>query len=228
MSNTINSTIDYSSMFSSLPKTTSSSGSDLTGLATEFSSIRSGSYKKLVASYYKKMETEDTSEAQKKEESNLKLVSANATSLKDAADALSEIDFKEDSSDDITKAVKNLVSAYNSVIDTADDVDQKGVLRNTLWMSNIMKKNAGLLSDVGITIGEDNKLSFDETKWGTASTATKVSLFNDRNSLSDKLSYKGSQITNSAAELGSTTASAYNDAGDYTKVSTESMYNALM
>lgn len=228
MSNTINSSMDYSSLFSSLPKTSESSGGNLTTLATEFSSIRSGSYKKLLSSYYEKMKKEDTTEATKKENSNLQLVSGNATSLKDAASAVSKLDFSKDSAEDITKAMKTLVSSYNSVIDTADDVEQKGVLRNTLWMTNIMQKSAGLLSDVGITIGENNKLSFDETKWGEASSSTKIALFNGRNSLADKLSYKASQINTSAAQGVSNTASAYKPDGDYTKVSTESMYNAFM
>lgn len=54
---------DYSSLFNSLPKTSDSSGGGLVGLATEFNSIRSGSYGKLLGAYYKKMEKEGATES---------------------------------------------------------------------------------------------------------------------------------------------------------------------
>ena len=58
MANTIDKSVlnqytmtDYSTLFNSLPKTDSSSGGGLVNLATEFQSIRSGSYGKLLSAY---------------------------------------------------------------------------------------------------------------------------------------------------------------------------------
>ena len=137
---------DYSSLFNSMPKTDESSGGGLTNLATEFSSIRSGSYGKLLSAYYKKMESDGVTEALQKETANRQLVGGNASSLKSAAKTLSKMNFSEASDADSLKAIKSFVSSYNSVIDTADDVNSKSILRNAVWMTNITKKSAGMLN----------------------------------------------------------------------------------
>lgn len=221
-------TTDYSTLFNSLPKTSESSGGGLANLATEFNSIRSGSYGKLLSAYYKKMNSGDSAtDAIQKETENRQLVGGNASSLKSAAKTLSKMDFSTASDEDSLNAIKNFVSSYNSVIDTADDVNSKGILRNAVWMTNITKTSAGLLNELGITVGEDNQLTLDETKWAEASKTTKAALFNGRQGFAEKMIYKASQMTNSSAEKASYTASAYKDNGDYTKVTAQSMYEDL-
>ncbi len=224
-------TNDYSSLFNSLPKTSESSGGGLTNLATEYNSIRSGSYGKLLSAYYKKMNGGDSAtEAMQKETANRQLVGGNASTLKSAAKTLSKIDFSDTSDagkEKSLKAVKDFISAYNSVIDTADDVNSKSILRNAVWMTNITQKSSGLLNELGITVGKDNKLTLDETKFGNANTSTKSALFNGRQGFAEKMVYKASQMTNSSAEKVSYTASAYKEDGDYTKVNAQSMYEEL-
>lgn len=221
-------TTDYSSLFSSLPKTNDSAGNGLANLATEFNSIRSGSYGKLLSAYYKKMNSSDSAtDAIQKENSSRQMVGTNASALKSAAKTLSKMDFASASEEDSLKAIKSFVSSYNSVIDTADDVNSKGILRNAVWMTNITKKCSGLLNELGITVGKDNKLSLDETKWNEASSTTKSSLFNGKQGFAEKMIYKANQMTNSSAEKASYTASAYKNNGDYTKVNAQSMYEDL-
>lgn len=236
MSNTIDTsflnqytTTDYSSLFSSIQtKDDDSNSTGLVGLATEFNSIRSGSYGKLLSAYYKKMSSGDSAtEAMQTETANRQLVGGNASTLKSAAKALSKMDFSKASEEDSLTAIKNFVSAYNSVIDTADDVNSKSILQNAVWMTNIMKTNAGMLNELGITVGSDNQLTLDEDKWASANTSTKTSLFNGRQSLAEKMVYKASQMTNFSAEKASYTASAYTESGDYTKVTAQSMYEDL-
>ena len=222
---------DYSSLFSSMPKTDESSGGGLTNLATEFNSIRSGSYGKLLSAYYKKMNSGDSAtEAIQKETANRQLVGGNASSLKSSAKALSKIDFYDDSEGADAKklkAVKDFISSYNSVIDTADDVNNKNILQNAVWMTNITKKSAGLLNELGISIGDNNQLTLDETKWSNANNSTKAALFNGRQGFAEKMVYKASQMTNFSAEKASYTASAYKENGDYTKVNAQSIYEDL-
>lgn len=223
-------TTDYSSLFSSLPKKDESTNG-FENLATEFNSIRSGSYGKLLSAYYKKMNSGDSAtEAIQKETANRQLVGGNASSLKSAAKTLSKVDFYDDSKgadEKKLKAVKDFISAYNSVIDTADDVNSKGILQNAVWMTNITKKSAGLLNELGISIGDNNQLTLDETKWADANNSTKAALFNGRQGFAEKMVYKANQMTNFSAEKASYTASAYKDNGDYTKVTAQSMYEDL-
>ena len=221
-------TKDYTSLFNSLPKTKESSTNGFENLATEFNSIRSGSYGKLLSAYYKKMNGGDSAtEAIQKETANRQLVGGNASSLKSAAKTLSKMDFASTSKEDSLKAIKSFISSYNSVIDTADDVNSKGILQNAVWMTNITKKSAGLLNELGISVGENNQLTLDEEKWSNAHTSTKTALFNGRQGFAEKMIYKASQMTNSSAEKASFTASAYKNDGDYTKVTPQSMYEEL-
>ena len=235
MSNTIDksvlnqyTTTDYSTLLNSLPKTDSSSGGGLFNLASEFQSIRSGSYGKLLSSYYKQLETEGQKEAIEKENTNRQLVAGNSSSLKSAASKLSDMDFDKATEEESLKAVKDFISSYNSVVDTADDVENKGVLRNAVWMTNMMQKSAGLLSDVGISIGENNQLTLDETKWKESSATMKSALFSGRNGLAEKLAYKADRIAGAATEKASFTATAYKPNGEYNKPTTESMFEDLM
>ena len=221
-------TMDYTNLFNSLPKTKESSGGGLANLATEYNSISTGSYGKLLSAYYKKMNGGDSAtEAIQKETANRQLVGGNASALKSAAKTLSKMDFASASKEDSLNAIKGFISAYNSVIDTADDVNSKGILRNAVWMTNITSKGAGLLNELGITVGKNNQLTLDEAKWADANTSTKTALFNGRQGFAEKMIYKASQMTNSSAEKASFTASAYKDNGDYTKVNAQSMYEDL-
>lgn len=218
---------DYSTLFNSMPKKDEDTGNGFTNLATEFNSIRSGSYGKLLSAYYKKMGEVDATEAMQKETKNRQLLGGNAGSLKSAAKTLSKMDFSKATDEESLSAIKNFVSAYNSVIDTVDDVNSTSILRNGVWMTNITKKSAGLLNELGVTIGDNNQLKLDETKWSEASKTTKSALFNGRQGLAEKMIYKASQMTNASAEKASYTASAYKDNGEYTKVTAQSMFEDL-
>ncbi|MCR5626310.1 MAG: hypothetical protein K6F99_03220 [Lachnospiraceae bacterium] len=66
-------------------------------------------------------------------------------------------------------------------------------------------KYQNLLSDVGITIGSDNKLSVDEEALKKADVTTLKVLFSNTNSLADDISSKASSISRAAANAGGTT-----------------------
>lgn len=65
----INVNMDYSSLFSSLPGAGSTNNimNGLSGMLSDYSSIRNGSYGKLVSAYYKKIEKEDSDTSEKTE-----------------------------------------------------------------------------------------------------------------------------------------------------------------
>ena len=106
---------DYSTLFNSLPKTDASSGGGLVNLATEFQSIRSGSYGKLLSAYYQKMENEGREEAIEKENTNRQLVAGNSSSLKSAASKLSDMDFTKATEEESLSAVKDFISSLKTV-----------------------------------------------------------------------------------------------------------------
>lgn len=77
----------------------------------------------------------------------------------------------------IGSAVKKFVESYNSFVESSGKLNSTSILGKTLDVISNTKKNAGLLADIGITIGDDNKLKLDETKLGKANTTTINSLF---------------------------------------------------
>ena len=213
---------NISNIFSSLGSSTSSSGINL----GDYAAIKNGSYKKLLKAYYKEQDstsTEKTKDDIKAEKQKNELMSTTASDLNEAARKLMDTSLLEKKTgedgtadydrDAIGKAVKNFVDAYNKTIDEAAESDNTSVLRSTVWTTNMMKKNAGLLEEIGVKVGADNKLTLDEDKLKSADVSTLKSLFQGHGSLVGRVSQKASAIATSAANA----AGTYNKSG---KVST--------
>ncbi len=197
--------------------------SNLQGLAAEYKQIKTGSYKKLLTKYYENGGTENGGGTIYDEMTNLRTVSGNASQLKSTVSSMKRADFKNDVEGTLQQA-KNFVDSYNSVIDNSVKVDRKGVLRDTLSLVNTTKATAGLLSEVGITVGTDNKLTLDEEKWKNAYSTTKQTLFGGTSSYASQVMYKASQVASGAAAgTGLSTKSPfYTNTGNYTKNNTAS------
>ncbi len=195
---------------------------------SDYAMIKNGSYGKLMKAYYAKQDADKLSQYGDSSQS-LMLMRSSADTLKKSADALSDASLYEKKKftrkdeetgeeietwdydwDAITKAVKTFVDDYNSVVEQAGDSETKNVLRNAAWMTGITEKSGNLLSKVGITVGKDNKLEFDEevlkkkTKLGESSIeldniSTLKFLFKGYGSFGSQISQKASAISNAAA-----------------------------
>ena len=172
-----NSNVDYSALFGG---TSDSSSVGNTNMLSDYAAIKNGSYGKLMKAYYAKQDAEklsgkgDTSQ-------KLTLMKTSADSLKKSADALNDASLwekkkikKKDEKtgeetevedydwDAITKKVKSFIDDYNDVVKEAGESNTKDVLRNASWMTGMTDKTSHLLSKIGITIGNGNKLELDE------------------------------------------------------------------
>jgi hypothetical protein len=216
VSNNYSSSTDYSSLFSSL--SSSSTGLDL----TDYAAIKNGSYGKLMKAYYKNQEASKTSESGDSKQT-LTLMKSSATALQSSTTALmdeslwekklvkktdettGEVTEEEDYDwDAITKAVKNFVSDYNTVIGKAADSETKDILRSAARMTSVSAEMSKLLNQVGITIGSDNKLEVDEEKLKSASVGTLKTLFTGSHSFADKMSQKATAISRAASGTSNT------------------------
>lgn len=109
-------------------------------------------------------------------DSNAK-VASNANQMVTSIDKLaSEDTYKTDSkgaynTDSIMKEVKSYVDAYNSVIDGSKKTEVSGVSSNVSSMSNVTNSYAKKLSEIGITIGSDKKLTLNEDTFKNADMA---------------------------------------------------------
>ena len=116
--------------------------------------------------------------------------------------------------DAITKAVDAFVKDYNAVLSLAGDSDNKDVLRNAAWMTGMTEPMEKLLANVGISVGDNNKLSLDTELLKKANINTLKTLFTGHGSFADKVASKAGTIGNAAARV----AGTYNSKGTYSNV----------
>lgn len=206
---------NYSNLTSSI-FSAGSSGNALGDMAL----IRSGAYKKLLNAYYKNdaksggSETKSVDEAERK---NLVIAKDSASSLKTSAKALMDSTISDENREDIKEKMKTFIKDYNSMLDAGSEVDDQAVLRNTLWMTQMTSKNGGLLSDVGISVGTDNKLSLDEEKFDKASMTTLNSLIKGTDSFFGRVASKADNIALLSAKSATdgTSAALYTRKGSF-------------
>ena len=230
ISSSSSSSSSYSDLFSSL--TTSSSDSS-SSLLSDWASIKNGSYAKITKAYYAKEDstsTVDSDEAKATIKANTTLKS-DVTSTKTALEALSasslyeKVDKKDADGnvttdydwDKIGKKLQSFVDSYNEIIESSVDSDNNRILRNTLSMTNITKANSNLLSDIGITVNDDNTLSLDTDALKEANINDLKSLFLGSGSYADQIDSRASELVNQI-NIENNKLSNYTSAGTYVNV----------
>ncbi len=200
---------DYSNLFSSMSGSASTQSSG--NMLTDWASLKNGSMKKLTKAYYNKTETGTKKTVSDEAKEAIKAntaVKSDATDMKSSISSLqaagtyekkSKTDADGNTTTDydyekITSSLKDFVKSYNSVIGAAVDSENVGVLRNAAAMTRATAANKNLLSSIGISIGENNKLSLDEE-------AVKKTNINNIKSLFQGGGSYGSQIESSSSEL---------------------------
>ena len=224
----LSSGINYSVLFGTSDKQSSSVDySSIMNLdLAEVASVRKGSYGKLLKSYYAQEKAEAKASVGDTD-AKLTNIKADADKLGKAADALgnSSLYKTKTVTDDNGKtsevladadkaagAVKDFVKAYNAAIDSAGDSETKSVLRQGGWMANMSKQNSRLLAEVGITIGSDDKLSFNEDTFKKANVSTVKELFSGNDSYASQVSTKAGSISRATQNAG---AATYNASGNW-------------
>ena len=233
----------YSNMFGSGSSSTSSFYSNL----GEYSSIRNGAYRKLVKSYYKKMNSTDSDTTDKSTTGStgkntkvnstgtvaLSTVKSEASDLVTSAkkltatgkDSLFASEEKYDA-DATYKTVSNFITQYNDTVDALSKVSSTAVKsagNHMQNMTNIMSKG---LSKVGITVGTDGKLTVDKQKFKAADMSKVKALFDGSSSYAGVVSSAAgrvaSQAGNQISQLG---GGLYGSNGYYNSYYSGSLYN---
>lgn len=229
----------------------SSSSSSFYSSLGDYASIRTGNYKRLLKSYYAKMNASENGSSAKKSSSdvyrnmraNTTVADQGMTAVKSDTDDLAksagelltkgykslfnEKDItitnaetgekttaKSYDMDAIAKAVKSFVSDYNSVVKSGAGSSNSNVVRNTQYMTKQTSIYKNSLSDVGITIGDDNTLSLDEEKLKSANIETLKRVFNGSTSFAAQTANRSRSIGQAAVRAAST-ATTYGSTGRY-------------
>lgn len=225
-----------STLFSSL--NTSNSNSSLYSLFSDYKSIQTGSYRKLLKAYYASVDTSDskenTSTKPKKTtvaaetDSAWKQAASDISSLKSSTNTLTSGEYTEDKRSDLEKNITSFVRDYNSTIKSASQVTSSTLTKRTDWMTRITSNSSKALEKVGITVNSDNTLSLDETALSAADFSDIKSVFSGKSSYAGQVNTSANLMAQVVANgQNPNTASLYTSQGSYNTVSTSSMYDYL-
>lgn len=201
---------------------------------SDYHSIKSGAYKKLLKKYYteqngqsasKPNKTTDKNNVYTKDTSGLNKIRTEATELKKSAEGLSKNDLWKQKNgdydkDSIASAVKSFVNDYNDVVDQSAKVSSKDVAQQTGYMTSLSNTMSKALSKVGVTVGTDGKMALDEDTLKNADMKDVKSLFSGTYSYASQVANKASAITSAAVR----NTSLYSSNGTYTN-NYPGMYN---
>ena len=184
----------------------------------DYALIQNGAYKKLLNAYYNKQDTEETTQ-QKTEKLNLTSSSADANSLNQDVNKLMNLTISEDNRESIKDTLKSVIEKYNTLVDSASKVDSVPVLRQALWMTQDTAALAKSLTDIGVSVGSNNKLSLDEAKFDSAQLSSLNTIMKGRGSYFSRLADRSAALNNAASNAvsGSSAKSLYKPGGSYDK-----------
>lgn len=228
-------------LFSSLGSS-KSTGSGLFGInLSEYASIRSGSYGKLMRSYFSMDSTKGTSKSDDSTKNTIEDLATTTSTSKDSTKTLAAIEsdakeltdsakalytrsnnkvFTKDSggsydTDKIYKAVKRFADDYNSMLDTAGKSSTNRISRSVSSMKNETSYNEKPLKEIGITVDEKTgRLSVDETTFKSADTEKIKNLFNGTGSYAYSVATKAA-MTESYAKSEAAKSNTYTKNGTY-------------
>ena len=231
---------DYSFLFSSMNSSSNSSDNLFNAInLSDYNSIKSGTYGKLLKAYYKAEDTDTKDTASKKDTTKtesanakeLKEVQTEANELRDSAAALmqkgSKSVFKDEDMKKVYSAVSDFVEDFNAVFEKGTESGSKSVVRSSEGLVTLAKDYEEELEQIGITIGKDNKLSVDKDTFMKADVDKVKELFNGQNSFSYLTSVRAVSIANTAYSE-SNKSSLYTGNGNYAVPDTSELFNSII
>lgn len=236
---------DLSSLFTTTSTSNNSADSTgIIGLSSQYNQIKSGSYSKLLKTYYKKLdaeakaENEDSDTTLSKVKSTFNSLSKAAKELNDSS-LYAEGDYEVTSSsgekssskynyDKIYDKLNSFVDAYNSAIKSGASSDTKSINTKTLNTIFATTTNSSLLSSIGVTTDKDGYLSIDRDKFNSANISSIKSLFNGQGTYADTVASKADLTASIAEGKLSGSKSTYASSGSAAKTDLSSLYDTIV
>ncbi|MCR5216117.1 MAG: hypothetical protein K6C69_04220 [Lachnospiraceae bacterium] len=215
-----------STLFSSL---STSSTSSMASLVTDYNSIKTGSYGKLLKTYYAqntaKAEKEDStttdhSKTKTATQTALSTTKADANALKKSIDKLTSTEddnlFEDYQVEDVYSAVNSFVKNYNETITDAQSSTNSSIQNAGASMASLTGAMSNSLEAIGITENADHTLTLDEDTFKNADADTVKSLFHGNKSYASTIGSNASIISSAATNaLSASSAVSYTANGTY-------------
>jgi hypothetical protein len=209
-------------------KSSSGLSSSFYSIASDYTRAKSKSYRTILKAYYNLQDSNKSSSANSTISSLVNKTSNNTYSnVKTSTDKLtssaeklyatgSESLFETDENseetavtDNIVSAVKSFANNYNSVLSSIDKTGDTTVNAKKNFMVNQTKIYSDKLSEVGITIDENSKLSVDEEKLSSADFDKVKTLFNGTSSFAYKVAQNSDYVGQAAVSAATLSGSTY-------------------
>ena len=127
----------------------------------------------------------------------------------------------------IEKAVQQFVSDYNAVLEKSADTDSTKVMGKTIDMIDQTEAYKAGLEKIGISIGDDNKLTIDSKTFQAADMKEVEKLFSNSYSFGQQTMQKALQISSQATKE-ALTANLYTNSGKYDDYNYASFLNMYL
>lgn len=219
-----------SNFFNSMLGRSSGNANSMTGLLSDYNSIRNGSYLKLAKHYYSKDGAKQATQKQfsnnistKSEDKITK--SASERAWKDITTLRNEKMYQTEDTDTVLKNVKSFVDSYNSVIEGTQKSDNSNVQKDAARLASQTDNYANDLSKIGITIKDDNTLSLNEETFASADMADVKKLFAGDFSFGSNTQNRLMQLVNDATAY--MTSGIYNTSGTIAGAFIGNFYDSL-
>ena len=219
-----------SNFFNSMLGRSSGNSNSMTGLLSDYNSIRNGSYLKLAKHYYSKDGAKQATQKQfsnnistKSEDKLTK--SASESAWKDITTLRNEKMYQTEDTDTVLKNVKSFVDSYNSVIEGTQKSDNSNVQKDAARLASQTDNYANALSKIGITIKDDNTLSLNEETFASADMADVKKLFAGDFSFGSNTQNRLMQLVNDATAY--MTSGIYNTSGTIAGAFIGNFYDSL-
>lgn len=218
---------DYSYLFSSLNKQNSGSIADMSWLS-DYSSIKSGSYGKLLKAYYAKDSGSDETKSGASKIVSDKLSAGTAidekaktyTDTASKADALQKSvasigDLKDDADDEaVYNAVNSYVKNYNDLVGAASGTEDKSITNRLTSIETTTGSYEKKLNAIGISINTDGTLKLNKETFDAADKSGVKELFGERGSYGFNVNTSAAMIE-STANYDAVRGTTYTAAGYY-------------
>ena len=233
---------DYSFLFSSMNSSKNNSMDFFSSInLSDYNSIKTGTYGKLLKAYYKKDDTEESKDTTAKKPATnkvdevhvkeMKEVQTEANELRDSANKLvqrgSKSVFKDEDMAKVYSAVSDFVEDFNSVVEKGKETDSKAITRGASYLTKLAEDYEEELNAMGITIGKDDKLTIDKDSFMKTDVNKVKELFNGQNSFSYLAATRAVSISNTAYSE-SNKSNLYNGNGNYSMISTTDLFNIIV
>ena len=231
---------DYSFLFSGLNNSKNSNNLLNSINISDYNSIKSGTYGKLLKQYYKEADVEvkdtnskknTTSKTETAEVKELKQIQTDADALRDTTSKLmqrgSKSVFGSEDMEKVYSAVSEFAKNYNTLIEEGIDSGSKNIISGTEGLINLVKDYKKELNEIGITIDKNNQLVVDKDTFVKSDIEDVKKLFQGNNSLSYLTSMRAVSIGNTAYSE-SNKSSLYTGDGSYNALSTGDIFNSII